>query len=399
MVETAPVSAPVTSPAPAASAPAAPAATTSAKAPSYDAGNFSAHDLFADLRAQTGLDDDAPESMDEFNSNVHEGTEEDLFGLGADGEEGTVEEGTASAVESTEETAPAVEEPKYEVDYEYEGQVGGENVSLKIKSREQMDNIISRAVHYPKLVESYKSLQKEVNTYKEAHGQLGFMEKQLTENPLKFAENIIEDLPDEQVKEWLINLAGEYGKTAEQREISKKLRAAELVQQQMEAMQRQQEQLQEQRRQAAQEADRHTVKAWADSIMTRATARIPEEYHAIVNQQLRFALKEGADMRRQGKDVSINTLNAIFQQNMQPYVKIIQGNSAGKQQQVTQEVGKAIQAKKEQGLNRMRSIASNAQPTVAGQKTNMQRAIDDSDVSGMFGEIIKGVQSGRVRVS
>ena len=103
-------------------------------------------------------------------------------------------------------------------------------------------------------------------------------------------------------------------------------------------------------------------------------------------------------MRRQGKDVSINTLNAIFQQNMQPYVKIIQGNSAGKQQQVTQEVGKAIQAKKEQGLNRMRSIASNAQPT-SGQKTNMQRAIDDSDVSGMFGEIIKGVQSGRVRVS
>lgn len=404
-VQAAPAAAPSAAPAP--SAPAAAPSRASAPvstpvAPSHQGGyvdpyeDSSADSIFGDLRQQMGLDADDTQEMDSFTSNVHEGTEEDLLGMDdSEVEQGTQEE---SIGETADETLEESAEPQFEVDYDYEGKVGNEDVKFKIKSKEQLDNIISRAVHYNKLVDSYKTLKKDHDTYKQSHEQIAHMDKVIEENPLGFAESIIEDLPEEQVKEWLLNLASTYGKPAQEREIDKKLRQAELVQQKLDRIEQERELLNQQRKQAALEADKNTVRSWASGILSKAKSRIPQEYHAIVEQQLQYALKDGAAMRRENKDVSIQTLNTIFQRNMQPYMGIIGGGkSKENEQKVASEVGKAIQGKKEQALQRVQSIASKAQPN-AQQKTRMQSASEASDVGGMFDEIIRGVNQGRIRM-
>lgn len=403
MVDNAPVSAPS---APSSSTPSpAPASAPSASSVPASSGyqdpyaDTSPDAIFGDLRKQLGLDTDDSVQIDDPHTMVHEGSEEDLFGLGAE-EEATESPTTTEENQLTEDTSAAetVEEPAYEVDYAYEGKVGNEEVKLHIKSREQMDNIIARAVHYGKLADSYKTLRKEIEPLREHSKQLEFMDQQLREKPLEFINNVIEDMPDEQVREWLLQVATEYGKSAQEREVSKKLRQAELTQRQMEMIQKQQEQLERQRIQAAREADKHTVRAWADGILTRSKARIPEQFHDIVNQQLKFALMEGKEQRNKGQDVSVQTLNSIFQRNMAPYMKLISGSAKDNAKAVEKEVGKAVQQKREQSLQRVQSIASKAQPTNQ-QKTRMQVAAEESDVGGMFDEIIRGVKSGRIRIT
>jgi hypothetical protein len=273
-VQAAPAAAPSAAPAPSVSS-----SPVSAPAPSHQGGyvdpyeSSSADSIFGDLRQQMGLDSDETPEMDSFNSNVHEGTEEDLMGMDdAEVEQGTSESLTESADETIEESA----EPQFEVDYDYEGKVGNEDVKFKIKSKEQLDNIIARAVHYNKLVDSYKSLQKEHATYKASHEQMSAMDKALEDTPFEFAESIIEDLPEDQVKAWLLNLASTYGKPAPEREIDRKLRQAELVQQKLERIEQERELLNQQRRHAALEADKNVVKSWATEFYQRQKLAFPK---------------------------------------------------------------------------------------------------------------------------
>lgn len=385
------------------STPSTPSTSAPASSTPTNSSDFSVDSLFSDLERAMGINEDEPQMTNAVdNTDIKAGTEEDLLGLGDEVEEASEnnEETTSEDTDNSSETQTETENAGTKSDfpsYKFKKEIGGKEYDVQIKSQEQLDNIIAKAIVANEVYAKHQALAEEVETLRQDKATLDAIDERLENDFDGFMDDITEDVPDEKLSQWLVKKADELAMDPQQRAIQKKLKENEVLKQKLAEIQAEQDRLNELRRKSAREADSHTVKSWMDSKKTMLSTKIPEEYHSLVEDQLKYVIMEARDKTRRKEKVTIQTLDSMLTQRMKPILDLVQ--RAKPQKNVNAEVGKAVQQKKQQTLTRIQSAASSRMPNANPNKTQMQRLVESKDNPiGIFDEILKGMDSGRIRI-
>jgi hypothetical protein len=355
-----------------------PAPSTGSAMPS--GGYTSSSDMFADMEKLLGLDDSIPSAPDARPGRDIK-TEEDFLGLGDEEEEIALSDDTSA--DDTEEAGPVEEsrpDPKA-VDknafptHKFSQEIGGQKYDFDIKSPEQLNTIVSKAIVADQVYAKYRKQSAEIETLKGDKATLDNIDKMLEENPHQLLNNLTEDLDDDVVRQWIMQKAEEINQDPGQRAIQKKLKYAEVLEQKMAAMTAREEALEANRRQAAMDADKHTVGSWMDGQRSLMGAKVPEKYMGLVEDQLKYVIMEARDKTRRKEQVTIKTLDTMLNLKMKPILDLIAQDKPSRN--VDREVGQALQSKKEQNLSRIQSSTSSRQP--GNTRTNMQKVAAKRD--------------------
>jgi len=284
--------------------------------------------------------------------------------------------------------------PTDEFKFEFEGEVGGKNYKINFKSQEQINNAIKKAIVADQLYQKTRTLEsqvQEMGQYKEFSDQ---MDHYLENDPKGLMDLIIEDLPEEDVKEWLIAKAEWYGQDQEIRKQAMIAKENELLRRKIAAIEEADKKLDEKRRMAAVEADKHVLQSWGSGVMSKMKSRIPDSYHGIIERELNNSVLEAKYMQSSGQDVNVKTLDRIFARNMRPILELIQEKSNDRI--VNTQVAKIVQDKKNQNLARVQGAATQAQSKV-NRSSTLSKEIDENPAK-MFDLLLKGMDEGRIRM-
>lgn len=387
--------APQTSSAPAPQTSSAPVRSSGIKQPE---GVYTPEDIFSEFSRKIGLESDI--SQDFSNAKKYEDKSiQDLYDhMGDSGDEPPAATEKPAAQESDPRLPGTLDESEAAADkefaYEYTGKIGDEEKQIQFKSREQIDRAITKALVAEKIYKQHKELQARIPDLEASHAYAQRIDEMIEKEPLTLLDTIMEDLDDETVKDWLIAKADHYSRPVKDREIDRKLRQADILQKKLDALEQREAQLEQRRTESAAEADRHTVQSWGDGLMAKVRTRIPEEYFPVMKDILQSSLMEGRQRRDAKEAVTIKTLDSIFARRAKPIIELINAaKKAGSGKTIQAEVGRAIDSKKQEGLNRVQQAAASM-----GQRQQATKPNKEFSVSEVFDDLISGVGTGRYRM-
>ena len=371
----------------AAPAPAAPAPTSDA---------LSTDDLFSQYEQSIGLNDKMPNYSDA--KQYKDGTVEDL--LDAAGEDYQEDPTTGEAKD--EEAAPTDENATDLLDsvkqdddkpiYEFKGEIGGKERQLSIKTPEQMDRVVKRAMISDELYKRNQQKDEIISQYKPQAEAMNRLDELIEKNPMHVAKSIVEDLPEEDLKNWLMEMADWVSRPDHVKQLEKVERRAVEAERIAEMNHKHIEDMQRRRQEAAVEADRHTVQSWSYGIMEKVTARIPEAYHGMMKQQLENTLEIARARQSRGDEITIKWMDQHFRGQAKPLVDLI--NSRSNKEAVNKEVGRVMADKRQNGLQRVQNLATNAQPSNADKRRKIDKELEEDPLK-IFDYLDKQISMGR----
>lgn len=364
-------------------------------------GAHSAHDIFKEFENSLGWkDEQAPDFKDARS--WKDGTIDDLIGDNSNNEDPTVGPDPEKEKTPQEDEFGNVIEPEDkektdqddEFSYDFEDEIGGKEHKIQFKSREQLNTAIKKAVVADRLYKENKDLKANIQSYDEDRSFARNMDDYLENRPFELMDMVIEDLPEEEIKNWLIQKAEWYGQDQEVRRQARVAKENEMLRKKIEAIEQAETRAKEQRSQLALEADRHVVKSWGAGILTKMKSRIPDTYHGIVEKELRNTLIEARHLQNQNVNVDVKTLDKIFQRNMRPMLDLISEKTNTKV--VDREVGRVLNEKKQQNLTRVQAVASQAMSS-RNQMNSRQKELEDNPIKA-FDYLIEGIDQGKFRM-
>jgi histone H3/H4 len=382
---------------------AAPAPSTGASA-SVDLPEIpTTDDLFSAYERSIGMTDKIPDyseaketregTMEDLLDIESENTEDPLTGESEEGE-ATGEEGTASETEqSSEDLIDSVKEDKTDKPlYEFKGKIGEKERQLTIKTPEQMDRVIKRALVAEELYARNQEKDQLISQYEGQAKAMDRLDELIEKDPFHVVRSIIEDLPEDQLKNWLVEMADWVSRPESVKQMERIEKRAKEAERLAEINQKKLEELQNKSVEAARNADRHTVKAWSFGIMEKVKTKIPEQYHGLIKQQLDNTLEIARARQSRGEEVSIKWMDKHLSSQVKPIIELI--NSRSNKQMVNQEVGKAIAGKKQEGLKKIQNLTAQAQPSKTSKRTQLEKELDE-DPMKIFDYLDRQISSGR----
>jgi hypothetical protein len=382
--------------APAPTAPTAPAAPAAPAAPQE---YTSTDDLFAAAEEHFGLSDKMP---DYSNAKEYkDGTLDDLLDTEEadrveDPTTGESEEGEATEQNteegSSEDLLDSVKEDEGKPLYEFKGKIGNKERQLTIKTPEQMDRVIQRAMISEELYKRNQQKDELLGQYKPQAEAMDRLDELIERDPLRVARSIIEDLPEAQLKDWLIEVADWVSRPDHVKQLEKAEKRAQEAERVAEMNRKHIEEMNNRTKQAAQQADRHTVQAWSYGIMERVKARIPEQYHGMINQQLENTLEIARARQSRGEDITIKSMDQYFKAQVKPLIDLI--NSRSNKDAVNKEVGRVMADKRQNGLAKVQNMAGKAQPTTADKRKQIDKELEQ-DPMKIFDYLDRQIASGK----
>lgn len=391
----APVSAPTSSPAPASSAPSSSPAPSSSGFTQPE-GAHSPSEIFRQFEQQMGMsDEEGPNFKDAIK--WKDGGIDDLLnedpntGASPSDREGQIpnnEDGTDGQYQDPTQLDPDA------FDYTFEGELGGKEHKIQFKSKEQLNTAIKKAIVSDRLYKDNKSLRTEMDSYKQDREYARSMDDYLENRPKELMDMIIEDLPEEDVKNWLLEKAEWYGQDQEVRRQAQVQKENELLRRKLAAIEEGETRLSQQRQQAALEADKYVVQSWGTGTLSKLKTRIPEQYHGMVEKELRSTLLEARHRQQNSENVDIKMLDRIFARNMRPLLDLI--GTKTNQRVVDREVGRVLDEKKQQNLTRVQTAASQAMSR-SQQTPNRNKELEENPAK-IFDMMIQGIEQGRFRL-
>ena len=377
--------------------------SSNSSTPSVPAGGYTdSHSMFADMEKLLGLDSEDIPNLTEAQSS-RAATEDDFLSLGD--EEGAEDASTAddTSTKSSEEDR-SIEEAKPDIEegnktsfptHKFNKEIGGKQYDFDIKSPEQLNSIVSKAIVADQVYSKYQSLKEEAEILRSDRAVLDNIDRMLESDPHSLLDNLTEGLDDDVVRQWIIQKAEELNQDPQQRAIQRKLKEHEVLKAKMDSLIAEKEAIEQSRRNAALESDKHTVGAWLDGKRSLLAAKVPEKYMSLVEDQMKYVMLEARDRTRRKETVTIKTLDSMLTQKIKPILELIERDKPTRD--VNREVGKATQSKKEQSLSRIQSSTSQRQPQ--SNQTNMKKIVANKDNPiGIFDEILKGMDSGRLHL-
>lgn len=371
---------------------AAPAPT--APAPTSDA--MSTDDLFSQYEQSIGLNDKMPDYSDA--KQYKDGTVEDLLDAAEEDYQGDPTTGEAK----DEEAAPADENANDLLDsvkqdedkplYEFKGEIGGKERQLSIKTPEQMDRVIKRAMISDELYKRNQQKDEIISQYKPQAEAMNRLDELIEKNPMHVAKSIVEDLPEEDLKTWLMEMADWVSRPDHVKQLEKVERRAVEAERIAEMNRKNLEDMQRRRQEAAVEADRHTVQSWSYGIMEKVTARIPEAYHGMMKQQLENTLEIARARQSRGDEITIKWMDQHYRNQVKPLVDLI--NSRSNKEAVNKEVGRVMADKRQNGLQKVQNLATNAQPSNADKRRKIDKELEEDPLK-IFDYLDKQISMGR----
>ena len=388
-------SAPAAAPAPAATPAAAPAGLPDV--PTTD-------DLFSAYEASIGLGEKIPDYTDA--KEVHDATVDDLLdaesdeteedpltGEDTEGEEGEEGESSEGDDDSTDSLLDGVkEEDTGKPLYEFKGRIGDKERQLTIKTPEQMDRVVKRALIAEEL---YAQNQAKDTTIEKLSAQAKAMDRLddlIEKDPFHVVRSIVEDLPEEQLKNWLVEMADWVSRPESVKQMERVEKRAKEAERLAEINQRKLEELQNKSVEAARNADKNTVKSWSYGIMEKVKTKIPEQYHGLIKQQLENTIEIARARQSRGDEVSIKWMDKHLSSQVKPIVELI--NARNNKQTVNQEVGKVIANKKQDGLKRIQNLTAQAQPSKTDKRKQLEKELSE-DPMKIFDFLDRQISSGR----
>jgi hypothetical protein len=384
---------------------AAPAAPAPAAAPAPSSSGFkqpegahSAHDIFSEFEQKLGWKEeqgpDFSDAREWKDGNIEEmienyGKEEvdPTTGETPDREPQVDMDGNPAETQQTEEDSDKFE-------YDFEDEIGGKQHKIQFKSKEQLNTAIKKAIVADRLYKQTKELKAEIESYTQDREFARNMDDYLENRPMELLDMVIEDLPEEDVKNWLLAKAEWYGQDQEVRRQAQIQKENELLRRKLAAIEESEQRIAESRRQAAMEADRHVVQAWGSGVLSKMKSRIPEQYHGMVEKELRSTLLEARHRQSQNENVDVKTLDKIFTRNMRPLLELIQEKAS--KRVVDSEVGRVLNEKKQQNLARVQSAASQAMSR-GNQTPRMSKELEENPAK-IFDYLIEGIDKGKYRL-
>lgn len=357
----APTSAPAAAPT---SAPAS-ANTSTPSAPEIP----STSDLFDDYAKSVGL---GGEEMSDFsNTRTYEDKSvEDFLGEEPKSDEdpttGSGNEETAPETAATPEDPATGEklldsvEDKSKPLYEFKGKIGEKDRQLTIKTPEQMDKVIKRALVAEDLHKRNQEFQGKIEELSGKAEAMDRFDALVEKDPVKVLNSILEDLPEDQVKEWLVNRAEWIGRPEQEKALDRAERRAQEAERAANFARQEMERISSAKKQAAIEADRNTVSSWKYGIEQKLTTKLPEEYHGIIRSQMQNTLEVARARAARGEQVSIKWIDQHFTQNVKPIVDLIKSRS--NPETVNKKVGEVLAGQKQDNLRKVQTIATNTKP-------------------------------------
>lgn len=370
-------------------------APVSAPAPGLnpDAVN-SSHDIFAELDRKMGLSDEPTQDFSQTKKmEERPGTVEDLMGLGGDEEGAPEATSTPDESTSTDESVATEEPAAPAVNYKFKGKVGDKEYAFDVNSPEHMDRIIRKAIASDAVWKDHQKLRVEAEELRNHKAYLDRFESMLENSPEEVLHTIADEMGEEKLKEWLISKANDLSQPKEHRDLQKRLKQAEMMERKLAAIEAREAQIEEKRIQSARTNEQQSVKTWQDTWRQKLSAKIPEQYVDLVDDQLYNSIREAKERRANNETVTLKTLDQILARKMKPVLALINSTSGN----TDREVGRALDTKKQQNLSRIQQAASSQAPAPKA-KTRMQQMIDSGDISGIFDAFGEGVGSGRIKL-
>lgn len=376
-----------------------PSVSSSAPAPSSGGfsqpeGAMSPSEIFAQFESQ--LEEQAPDFSkarkydDRTPDEILTSFDDESNAEGQENVDPTTGVDASQQVEGQSEGIPQDKEFKYE----FEGEIGGKNYKINFKNPDQINNAIKKAIVADQLYKKTQNLETqltEMGQYKEFSDQ---MDHYLENDPKGLLDLVIEDLPEDEVKEWLISKAEWYGQDKEVRRQAQIQKENDLLRRKLQAIEAADGKLEEKRRMAAVEADKHVLQSWGTGVMTKMKARVPDSYHGIIERELNNSVLEAKYLQTSGQDVNVKTLDRIFARNMRPILELIQEKSNTKT--VNSQVAQIMREKKDQNLARVQGAASQAQSRV-NQNSKLRNEVEENPTK-MFDLLLKGMEEGRIKM-
>ena len=127
--------------------------------------------------------------------------------------------------------APAKDEFK---NFEFEEEIGGQRVHLNIKTPEQLQNVIRRAVIAQNLYEENAKFKAELPALQEAHEYMQDFDRMIEDDPASFISMILEEMPVADVKQLIMNLADAHSKDDGEIERDRRIKKSEYLERKLE---------------------------------------------------------------------------------------------------------------------------------------------------------------------
>jgi hypothetical protein len=328
--------------------------------------------------------------------------DEMLEGMGDEPVEGEATEGESeegSEKTTTEETTENVEEVDNKgFKYKFKGDVDGQEYDIDFTDPKQLDTVVKQALYGKKIHAEHKELtarHTEVqNELAKSEADWEALEQKLANDPVDFLETFTEDMPEEQVRMWMQRKLDEWTQPPEVQSHNRLKKQYERMLKDQETLAEQATVLKQREEQANLQQERQTYDNWGVQTKNKITARFPELPSAIIDQTIEAAAMTAGQLKRQGKKITVETLNDIFVAKMKPIVELhnsYKTGTANSSKQVQAQVGKAIQDKKEQTMQRIQNTSN---PARRNAQNNIQDKYRD-DPMKVFDLLTDMVGSGK----
>jgi hypothetical protein len=279
--------------------------------------------------------------------------------------------------------------------YQFEGLVGEKNIVLDIQDKAQLDKMISKAIAAQDLYKEHKKMSAELSTYKEKAELLDQIDQLTEKDPIKFMDNLVEDLTEEQEEkfaDWLLVQADNLRKSKVDRERDRILRDAQRIRQEKQMDIQRHERLMQQQEEVRLKSEQQQLSSWANSEFSKYSAKLPAEYKGWVDEQIKYVVAKSRQIMDNGDDVTFEDLSRMLHTQIKPVLGRATPN------QVRQEIGKATDAKRQQSLSKLQSSAGRVvQPSARNNR--LQELTKSGDTAGMFDFFGDMVENGSLKLS
>jgi hypothetical protein len=294
----------------------------------------------------------------------------------------------ANAITGQQDTQTTEEGPLYT----FKGKLGEEEIEYDFDNQEELDKAIQRGFAADKVFQAYSKLQEKVGEYQAKAEKLDAFDNLCATNPLKAVELVVEDMleagKESELKQWMISMADYLSKSQEEKAQIAKIKEADRYKEQLALHKQQLQEIENQKRRAIVEADVQQLRSWAKTSLDKYTSKLPEGMGPWLQGQIKDIV---ALNRRNGAEISYDELSRQLATRVRPLLNI-------SRRKMDNEIGKAIDAKKDQNLSVTQSVASRGIAPRTTGRPGIDEFISKGDVSGLSRFLADSVNSGRLRV-
>lgn len=273
--------------------------------------------------------------------------------------------------------------------YVFEGKVMGKDLAIEIKTKKDLDKLISQGAAAKHVIPEFKRLREENAVLKTKADRADVFDKLVTTQPKEFLDNVSDSLDEDTLADWVFEKFHYFKKlaamTEEDRTKERSLLAANKLLRERDQQLKESEEIKKRNHVAAVDLEVKRLKSWREESKSKYGSKIDAQWHPWVDQQIKNVMMNYKSQLKDGESVNLTRMSRLLDDTLAPLLASIPKKNVDKT------VRKTLDDKSNTATRELQNLAR----TQSSGNSSPKKPMTSNDI---WGGIAAAIDSGQLKL-